>query len=332
MYSFICIYFKSNSFKWDFHGAVNFFVILWNWFDVGVPSIFSSDLLNSLLLASWNPKSLCKSVVCSLRVTSLLLSSTFHISSSWRLGHLVPLNMWLSQERNGICKLLRFLYLSIVFPFIRDISVQNKRCGINRSLECALSWSHWRSILWFILYAHCLNSFSCDRLWWSILSEKFRIGHSRVVEGNVIVHWSVKILSVGDVSSWIVFRALNIKVWDPSKLTIDISVFWDSRIIWHPSSLDFIHLIWIMFSSWLNQNCLLRLESFIKILFVVSVICFIEERWTMVMSLVPLIIIWGKHAIVSIFLDYQFGSIFDIAWILRHISMSSENIGKSFSS
>jgi len=326
MYSFICIFFKSNSFKWDFHGAVNFFVILWNWFDVWVPSIFSSDLFNSLLLASWNPKSLCKSVVCSLRVTSLL-GSTFHVSSSWRLSHLVPLNMWLSQERNGICKLLWVLNFSIVFPFIRDISVQNKRCGINWSLECALSWSHWRSILWFILYAHCLNSFSCNRLWRSILSEKFRIGHSGVVKCHVIVHWSVKILSVCNVSCIIVFRTLNIKVWDPSKLAIDISVFWDSRIIWHSCSLDLIHLIWIMLSSWLYQNCLLRLESLVKILFVMRVICCIEERWTMVMSLVPLIIIWSKHAIVSIFLDYQFGSIFNIAWILRHISMSSENIG-----
>ena len=250
LFSFIFC-FKSDSFKWDFHGAVNFFVILGDWFDVGVPSIFSSDLLNSLLLASRKPKSLCKSVVCSLRVTSLL-GCTFVISSSWRLGHLIPLNMWLSKERNGICKLLWFLYFFNVFPFIWDISVQNEWRSINWCLESALSWSHWWAILWFILYAHGLNSFSCNRLWWSILSEKFRVGHGRVVEGHVIVHWSIKILSVCNVSSIIVFRTLYIKVWDPSKLTVDISVFWDSRIIWHSCSFDFIHFIWIMLSSWFH--------------------------------------------------------------------------------
>ena len=163
-----------------------------------------------------------------------------------------------------------------IFPFVRNVSIKNEWCCIYWSLESTLGWSHWRSVLGFVLDTHCLNSFSCDRFRWSVLSEKFGVSHGGIVKCNMVVHWTIEILSVCTVPIVIVFRAFDIKVWNPAKFTINISVFWNSRIIWHSCSLDFIHLIWVVLSSWFDQNWLLGLESFIEILFIVSVICIVK--------------------------------------------------------
>jgi len=284
--------YQSNSFKRNFHGSVNFFIILWNRFDIGVPTIFSSYLLHSLLLGSQSVPSLSEGIVCTLRETSLL-GSLFIVSSSWWLSHLIPLDVWLSQEWNGICKLLRVLNFLIVFPFVGDISIKDEWRCINWCLKCALSWSHWWSVLRFILDTHCLNSFSSNRFWRCILSEEFWICHCGIVESYVVVHWTIKVLSVGSVSCIVVFGALDVEIRNPTKFTINISVFWDSRIIWHSCSFNLIHFIWVMFSSWLDKNWLFWLEGFVEVLLVVGVVSLIKKRWSVMMSLVPLIIIWS---------------------------------------
>ena len=75
------------------------------------------------------------------------------------------------------------------------------------------------------------------------------------------------------------------------------------------------------------------LEWLIEILSVVSVIGPIEQRWTVVESLVPLLVAWGKHAIICVFLDDKFGSGFGVSWVSSsESSVGFENISESLSS
>ena len=46
-----------------------------------------------------------------------------------------------------------------------------------------------------------------------------------------------------------------------------------------------------------------------------SVILVIEMRWGLMMSLIPLLIAWCEHSIVSVFLNYHFNSSFGICWV-----------------
>lgn len=116
----------------------------------------------------------------------------------------------------------------------------------------------------------------------------------------MVVHGSIEVLSVAHMPNVIVFGALYVKVRDPSKLTIDVSIFGYVTIIWHSCSLDLIHLIWVMLSSWLQKNRLFRLELLIKVLSIVSMVLMIECRWSCMEAFVPLLIPRGKHAIVCV--------------------------------
>ena len=71
---------------------------------------------------------------------------------------------------------------------------------------------------------------------------------------------------------------------------------------------------------------MLRLEVLIKILFIVSMILVIEVTGSVVVSLVPLLIGWCKHAVVSVFLNYHFDGGLGVGWIGRaHSSLLLEN-------
>lgn len=270
---------------------MDLFIIFWNRLNIRIPAVFSSDLLNSFFVR------LVLIVVesCSKGVIGILWEAPltcFSISCIFRrLGELIPFNVWRSQKWNTVCKLLSGVNFAMIFPFVWDVPVKDKWCGINRRLECALCRSHRRSILWFVLNTHRLNSLSGYRFAWSILPEEFRVCHGWVIEGNMIIHWAIKVLSICDVSNHVIFWALHVEIGDPAKLAVDVSILWNGWIIGHPSSLDFIHFVGIVLSSWLYQNRLLRLESFVKVLLIVGVISCIKKRWTVVMSFVPLVII-----------------------------------------
>ena len=88
-----------------------------------------------------------------------------------------------------------------------------------------------------------------------------------------------------------------------------------------------------MFSSRLNQDGLFGLELLIKVLSVVSVISSIEERWTMVMSLIPLFIAGSEHTIVGIFLDNKLSSCFGVTGVgTSKFGVCFEDTGESFAS
>ena len=183
----------SNSFEWNFCGAMDLLVIFWNRLYVWVPAIFSSHLLNSLFLLAywWISKAVCECIVTVHREISMGGCSS--------LSHLIPFELGLSQERNGCSILSCFLNFIVNFIFVRYVSIEHKWSCIKWSLKCALSRSHGRAILRSILNAHGLHFFSGNRFGRSVLSEKFRVGHGWVIEGDVIIHRAVEVFSI----SWI---------------------------------------------------------------------------------------------------------------------------------
>ena len=243
----------SNSLEWDLHWPMHLLVVLGNWFNVGIPSIFSTNFLKSSS-GHWNWIVIWSSAMdtsCSFIETLWICCTTvINWSSPWWSNCIFPFSWWSSQERYSISLHLSGYILRINFVFVRNITIKNERSCIKWCLEGALSWLHSWAVFWSVLNTHCLYSFSSNGLFWGILSKEFWVGHCGVIECYMIVHWAIKVLSVTSMSMIIILRALNVKIRDPSKFTIDISILWYTRIVWHPCSFNFIHLIWIMFSSW----------------------------------------------------------------------------------
>ena len=124
----------------------------------------------------------------------------------------------------------------------------------------------------------------------------------------------------------VIFRALNVKVGDPTELTIDVPILGDAGVVRHSCSLDIVHFIRIWLPLWFDQDGLLGLELFIEVLSVVRVIGAIKERGTVVMSLNPLLVRWGQHAIVGVLLHNHFNRSLGICWIgCAHSCLLLEN-------
>ena len=244
--------YESNSFEWDLLRSMHLLVVLRNWFNIGIPSIFSTNFLQSLS-SHWYwivIRSSAMNTSSSSFVESLWIGlSLINWSSSWWSYCIFPFSWWCSQERYRIWLYLTRYILAINFVFVWNITIKNERSCIQWCLEGTLSWFHCWTIFRSVLNTHCLDSFSGYWLFWSILSKEFWVSHSRVIESNMIVHWSIKVLSITSVSIVIILGALDIEIWNPSKFTIDISILWYTWIVWHSCSFNFIHLIWIMFSS-----------------------------------------------------------------------------------
>ena len=178
------------------------FVVLANGLDIGVSSVFSSHLLYPSFLRA-NAWSKC------------LVTETSRRIVSWWLCHLVPLYMWLSQKWDGTCKLSSSCNFFNILVAVGNVSIKDKWGRVNRSLECRLSRPHCWDVFRSILYAHCLNSFLCYRLWRSVLSKELRICHGRIIECYMVVHRRIKVLSIGYMSQAVIFWAFDIEIWDP---------------------------------------------------------------------------------------------------------------------
>lgn len=129
----------------------------------------------------------------------------------------------------------------------------------------------------------------------------------------------------------VIFRALDIEVWYPAQLTIDISILGNRGVVWHSRALHIIHFVWVELSSWLNKNLLLILEALVKVLLVVGVILLVENGGGEVMSFVPLVIIRRKHTIIGVLVDDDLGSsLCTIGISTLELGMCSKDVGKSF--
>lgn len=326
---------KSDSLEWNLHGSVDFRVVLRNWLDILVPSVFSAQLLDSLLLTNSIVDGTAVLVVeasCECLVSSRLEST---VVSLWarRLGSGIPLDMWSSQKWNCISKLLRALDLWHDFVFIRNVSLEQEWGGIERCLESALGWSHGGAELGSVLHWHCLDSLPGNWFTWSILSEEFRVGHSGIIEGHMIIHWSIKILSVPGVPLIVIFRAFDIEVRNPAEFSINVTVLRHMRVVWHPRTLNLIHLVWVVLSPRLQEYWLFLLECFVEILSIMSMVSLVKQRWALMMALIPLFVAWSQHTIISIFLHDKFGCCVSITWVITaKLGMSFENISQSFAS
>lgn len=124
----------------------------------------------------------------------------------------------------------------------------------------------------------------------------------------MIIHGSIEILSVSDVSNVIIFGALDVEIGDPAEFSVDVSILGDVRVIREPGTLDLIELERIVLPFGLEKIWLLLAVSFIKELFVVSMVSFIEESWTDMMSLVPHFVRGCEHAIIGVLINNHLNS------------------------
>ena len=254
---------------------MNFLIVLRDWLNILVPSIFLANLSQPFFV---------RRTTWALHVVHAEASSIGVIGTHWIwpnttiswFGHTIPLNFGFSQEWDCIGVLLGFLNFINNFPSVRNISVKDKGCCVNWSLELALSGSHCWTILWSVLDAQGLDLFSSNWISWCVLSEELWIGHSWIIECYVIVHGTIEILSIGSMSCVVIFWAFYIEIWNPSELSINISILWNSWIVWHSGTLNIVHFIRIWFSLGFNQDWLFWLEVLIEVLSIVSMICFIE--------------------------------------------------------
>jgi len=228
-------------------------IVFGNRFNVGIPSIFSPHFLKSLsshrhwiVVRSSTLNTASLSFTESLSICLVIITTT---STRW-LCYLLPFCWWCSQGRYGIGLHLSSNIFMINFILVRNVTIKNERSCIKWSLESTLSRFHSWAILGSILNTHCLDSFSSYWLFWGILSKEFWISHCGVIECDMIIHWSIEVLSITTMSVMIILGAFYIEIRNPTELTIDISIFWNTWIVRHSSSFNFVHLIWIMFSSW----------------------------------------------------------------------------------
>lgn len=249
-------FYLSDPFKRDFHRWVHNFVVFRDWLDVRVPPILLANLPQPLLIDGchvlWLDAKSCRVRVVGRahRVWSKL--STVLRESDWSSSQILPFLLWLSQERNRIRILLCFLNFVNAFPSVRNVSVEDEWSCIHWGLELTLCRSHRWAILWSVLHAQCLNFFPGNRICRCVLSEELWIGHCWIIKGYVVVHGAIEVLSVCAMACVVIFGTLYVKVRDPAELSIDISVFWNPRVVWHPCALDFVQFVRIMLSFWFN--------------------------------------------------------------------------------
>ena len=82
----------------------------------------------------------------------------------------------------------------------------------------------------------------------------------------MVVSWLIEEFFVGCMHFDIIFRKLDIEVWNPTEFTIDISVLVHLRPFWHPSTSYLIQLIRIRHLLRLLSYGLIHSVAFVKIL------------------------------------------------------------------
>lgn len=162
------------------------------------------------------------------------------------------------------------------------------------------------------------------------MPEELGVGHRGVVEGHVVVHGPVEVLSGGGVAHRVVLRALDIEVRDPTQLSINVSILGYKGVVRHSSPLELVHLVGVRLALWVEENGLLTLEALVEVFLVVGVVAEVEERRTVVVSTVPLVLARRQHAVIGILLHYHLGCCVCVDWIgPSHLGMGAEDVGES---
>ena len=82
----------------------------------------------------------------------------------------------------------------------------------------------------------------------------------------MIVLWSIKELSIGWMKLVVVLRELDVEILNPAQLSIDVSLLGELGVVWHPSSFNFILIIWVKLSLWIDHHCISILEILSEVL------------------------------------------------------------------
>jgi hypothetical protein len=82
----------------------------------------------------------------------------------------------------------------------------------------------------------------------------------------VVLTGGIKVLFVVRVSVIVIFRELNMEIWDPAKFAVDISIFGKFRIVRHPSSFNFVLFIGVKLAFGHQGDDFLVAEGLVEVL------------------------------------------------------------------
>ena len=98
-----------------------------------------------------------------------------------------------------------------------------------------------------------LHVFLGYRVAWGLGTEELAVCHVGIVECVVIVDRAVKVLTVSRVLSSVVFRALDVEVGNPAKLTVKVTFSADLGVVRHSGAFHLILFVRVKLSLWLQE-------------------------------------------------------------------------------
>ena len=158
------------------------------------------------------------------------------------------------QERRGILTALEFC---IRLQCATSLGLRHLRLRLER-------FESNRRVLW--AQTSIIFGKSCYGAIRRILTEKLLVCQRGVVKLLVIVLWAIEELTESWMHLVIVLGVLDVKVVDPAKLTVNISLLGQLSVVRHACALHFIFFIRVQLTLWVKQDSLLILEIFVKVL------------------------------------------------------------------
>lgn len=144
----------------------------------------------------------------------------------------------------------------------------------------------------------------------------------------MIVFGIVKVFSEASVAFGVILSTFDIKVANPAKLSIDITVFSNSRVFRNTGSFDFIFIIRVhglLLTKLTDFTCLSLTNVFVKVLLVKVVISVVILRRGLVMTTIPACV--GKLTIISVVLNHLFLSNFEPSRVSHAIRELENTLG-----
>ena len=81
----------------------------------------------------------------------------------------------------------------------------------------------------------------------------------------MVIFWAIEELTIRGMQFVVVLREFNVEVLDPAEFSVDVSLFGQFRVVRHPSSFNFVFIIRVKLSLWVDHDLLLVLEVLVKI-------------------------------------------------------------------
>ena len=99
-----------------------------------------------------------------------------------------------------------------------------------------------------------------------VLAEELRVGHRLRVKATMVDARPVEELPIRRVQPVVIFAHLDVKIRDPAKLAIDISIFGHFGVLGHARPFELILIVWVHCALWVDHHSLCVLEFLVEIL------------------------------------------------------------------